>query len=77
MKIGHEQVYTWLALFCARPSSGHLDLMSKFTGDLFSKYVTVIFCCNSKSVTVCSSSEEKIKFANIKTKDVNLFTPVL
>lgn len=39
MLIGQELVNTWLALFCAKPTSGHLDLMSKFSGDLFEKYI--------------------------------------
>ncbi|XP_053405606.1 uncharacterized protein LOC128558993 [Mercenaria mercenaria] len=38
-EIGHELMYTWLALLCAKPSSGHLDLMDAFTGDLFEKYI--------------------------------------
>ncbi|XP_060592918.1 uncharacterized protein LOC132747532 [Ruditapes philippinarum] len=38
-EVGREYVYTWLALLCARPSSGHLDLMSKFEGQMFKQYI--------------------------------------
>ncbi|XP_060592917.1 uncharacterized protein LOC132747531 [Ruditapes philippinarum] len=38
-EIGREYVYTWLALLCARPSSGHLDIMSKLEGDMFEQYI--------------------------------------
>ncbi|XP_060592919.1 uncharacterized protein LOC132747533 [Ruditapes philippinarum] len=43
-QIGQEIVYTWLALLTAKPSSGHLDLMSKFSGDMFEQYVKACKC---------------------------------
>ena len=41
-EMGREYVYSWLALLCAKPSSGHLDLMSNFEGELFEQYIQVI-----------------------------------
>ncbi|XP_053405611.1 uncharacterized protein LOC123565796 isoform X2 [Mercenaria mercenaria] len=59
LQIGHELLYTWLALFCARPSSGQLDLMSNFTGGLFEKYIEA--CKADELVKIMSRM--KIKFS--------------
>lgn len=74
-EMGKELVNTWVALYSARPSSGQLDLMTKFTGDEYKSYIEM--CPAPEMATILAKMKITIGYDNTDTDEEDTYGMLL